>query len=141
MVPLKEARSVLSSLQKLAFVETQEVPKTSIKSRIPGVTTASGEYHYWRVDQPRVYNLLLTTLYKTLGNILQRKAAEIDKKRLILAREERAKAMQSGREALADSDRQGLEELEDTLRKLTLGETRTELVVFILRDLPGLPHR
>jgi len=136
MIPLRDARFFLSELQKLSLVETQEVPKSSGKSRTG--LTAQGEYHLWSVNLPRVYNLLLVSVYKTLGNTLQRKAGEMEKRKQVLAREERAVA-QGGRELLQGKDQEDLAELDDVLRKLTLAEARSEMVVFILRDLPGWP--
>lgn len=137
MIPLRDARYFLSELQKLSLVETTEVPKFTGKSRTG--LTAQGEYHLWSVDLPRVYNPLIASVYKTLGNILQRKASEIEKKKLVLAREERSKGQGQGREILQGKDQEDLAELDDMLRKLTLAEARSEMVVFILRDLPGNP--
>jgi len=136
MIPLRDARYILSELQKLSLVETQEVPKSFGKSRTG--LAAQGEFHLWSVDLPRVYNLLVASIYKTLGNILQRKASEIDKKKLVLAREERTVG-QGGRERLQAKDQEDLAELDDILEKLTLAESRCEMMVFILRDLPGWP--
>ncbi|WVQ99827.1 hypothetical protein IAU59_006970 [Kwoniella sp. CBS 9459] len=137
MLPLKEARMQLAELQKLSLVETQEVPKTAAKSRAG--LPPSAEYHLWAVDLPRVYGVLLTNVYKTLGNILQRKAKEIEKKKVVLARETRVENHEGGRGLLQLKDQEDLLELDDALNKLTLAETRSDLVVFILRDLPGWP--
>ncbi|WVR07357.1 hypothetical protein IAU60_004398 [Kwoniella sp. DSM 27419] len=137
MLPLKDARTHLAELQKLSLVETQEVPKTAAKSRAG--LPPSAEYHLWAMDRPRVYGVLLTNVYKTLGNILQRKAKEIDRKKIVLAREARTEGHDGGRGLLQLKDQEDLMELDDAMNKLTLAETRSELVVFILRDLPGWP--
>jgi len=136
MIPLKDARTELSRLQKLSLVETQEVPKTAAKAR-PGFATA--EFHLWQVDLPKVYGFLLAGVYKTLANILQRKAQELERRRAVLERFERVRDMGKGTEVMQVKDREEIETLEDTLRKLTLVEMRTETVVMILRDLPGGP--
>ena len=134
MIPLKDARYILAELQKLSLVETQEVPKFGGKSR--NALAAQGEYHLWSVDLPRIYNSLLASVYKTLGNILTRKASEIETRRLVLAREERTVG-QGGRARLQAKDQEDLTELDNVMMKTTLAEARTELVAFILRDLPG----
>ncbi len=135
MIPLKEARQILSSLQTMSLVETQEVPRTAAKAR-PGFSV--GEYHLWQVDLAKVYGFLLSGIYKTLANILQRKAKELEKKRIVSERLRRVKDI-GGKERLPQKDQEDLAELDDTLRKLTLAEARTELIVMILRDLPGGP--
>ena len=139
MIPLKDARKILSELQKLFIVETQEVPKIAVKMRI-GVSSSS-EYHLWQVDLARVYNTQLTGVYKTLGNIIHRRALEVEKRKVVLEREERSLEAGGGRERLQGKDQEDLEELDGILKKLWLAETRSEVVAFILRDLPGWPGR
>ena len=133
MLPLKQARLILAQLAKLSLVETQEVPKSSAKLRI---STASSEYHLWQIDLPRVYSILLAGLYKTLGNILQRRGAEMARRQAVLAREA-ASADAGGRARLQVKDQEDLLELDDVLRKFGVGEMRAEMVVFMLRDLPS----
>ncbi|WWD02387.1 hypothetical protein V865_000426 [Kwoniella europaea PYCC6329] len=135
MIPLKDARAHLADLQRLSLVETQEVPKTAAKSRM-GLPT-SAEYHLWAMDEARVYGVLLTNVYKTLGNILQRKSEEIENKKIVLARESRVENLEGGRGLLQLKDQEDLLELDDYLKKLTLAEGRSEINVLILRDLPG----
>ncbi|WVQ74734.1 hypothetical protein IAR50_004338 [Cryptococcus sp. DSM 104548] len=137
MVSLRDARYILAELQQLSLVETQEVPKTANKSRLG--PSSSQEYHLWAVDLPRVYGVLLTGVYKALGNILQRKAAEVERKSTVIAREQRVLGHEGGRGLLQLKDQEDLAELDDSMTKLTLAELRSELVVFILRDLPGWP--
>ncbi|WVQ68259.1 uncharacterized protein L199_006466 [Kwoniella botswanensis] len=137
MIPLKDARAHLADLQRLSLVETQEVPKTAAKSRM-GLPT-SAEYHLWAMDEARVYGVLLTNVYKTLGNILQRKSEEIENKKIVLARESRVENLEGGKGLLQLKDQEDLLELDDYLKKLTLAEGRSEINVFILRDLPGSP--
>ncbi|WWC63066.1 uncharacterized protein I303_105665 [Kwoniella dejecticola CBS 10117] len=137
MLPLKDARAHLANLQRLSLVETQEVPKTAAKSRMG--LPSSAEYHLWAMDETRVYETLLTNVYKALGNILQRKAKEIEDKRIVLARENKAEELGSDRSMLSGKDQEDLMELDDYLKKLSLAEMRSEVVVFILRDLPGAP--
>ncbi|WRT68209.1 uncharacterized protein IL334_005184 [Kwoniella shivajii] len=135
MLPLMDARKHLANLQRLSLVETQEVPKTAAKSRMG--LPPSAEYHLWAMDEARVYGVLLTNVYKALGNILQRRSTEIEKKKIVLARESRTEGHEGGRGLLQLKDQEDLLELDDIVKKFTLAEMRSELVVFILRDLPG----
>lgn len=139
MLPLKDARVHLADLQRLSLLETQEVPKTAAKSRMG--LPSSAEYHLWAMDEARVYGVLLTNVYKTLGNILQRKSKELEKKSIVLARENRVENLEGGRGLLQLKDQEDLLELDDYLKKLSLAELRSEIVVFILRDLPGSPSQ
>lgn len=143
MLPLKDARYILAELQKLSLVETQEVPKTAAKSRANMPSSSSAEYHLWAVDLSRCYSVLLSSVYKTMGNILQRRRAEMDKKKVVLAREQRVLGLghgqEGGRGLLQLKDQEDLAELDDARNKLALAEMRSEMVVFVLRDLPGLP--
>ena len=137
MIPLKEARVALAELQKMALIETSEQAKSAGQKRIG--MTASSEHHSWSMDLPRAYTALLSNAYKTLGNILQRRAHEVEKHKNALGREAVAMERGLGREALQAKDQTDLAELDDVVRKLTLVEQRCEMVVFILRDLPGWP--
>ena len=135
MLPLKQARLILAQLSRLSLVETQEVPKTSSKLRL---TSAASEYHLWQVDLPRVYSVLLAGLYKTLGNISQRGETEVTKRGEAIERETKAG---DERDRLHKKDQDDLSELDDVRRKLGLAELRSEMVVFVLRDLPGWPKQ
>jgi DNA-directed RNA polymerase III subunit RPC3 len=138
MLPLREARKILSELQKMSIVETQEVPKTAAKMRTG--LPSSAEYHLWQVDLPRVYNALLASVYKTIANAIQRKSAEVEKRKLVLDREARSMGV-GGRDRLQQKDQEDLAELDGIVKKLTIAAARSELVVFILRDLPGWPEK
>lgn len=134
MIQLKDARHHLSELQKLSLIETQEVPKTANKSRLG--LPPSAEWHFWHIDLPRVYSLLVAGVYKTLGNLLERRDMEVEKRRLVLLRE-----TGGGRDRLQAKDQEDLAELDDTRRKLSLAEMRSDMVVFVLRDMPGWPGK
>lgn len=133
MIQLKDARHYLAELQKLSLVETQEVPKTASKSRMG--LPSSAEWHLWQIDLARVYNTLLQSVYKTLANIVQRRESEVESKSLVLTREKIA----IERERLPRKDVEDLVELDDFRKKLGLAELRSEMVVFLLRDMPGFP--
>lgn len=141
MLPLKDARILLSRLQKLSLVETTEVPKSGAKVRI---NVSVAEYHLWSVDLPRVYNSLLSNIYKTIANTIQRRTAEIDKRVTVLEREAKAAKMSGGgvaRQLLQAKDQNDLGSLEESVKKLIVGQERSDMVSFILRDLPGWPQK
>jgi DNA-directed RNA polymerase III subunit RPC3 len=133
MIQLKDARHFLAELQKLSLIETQEVPKTATKSRM-GLPSSS-EWHLWQIDLARVYNTLLQSVYKTLGNIVQRREAEVEGKEHVIIREKVA----GERERLPRKDVDELVELDDVRHKMGLAQLRSEMVVFLLRDMPGFP--
>jgi len=99
---------------------------------------ASGEVHFWSLDLSRAYQVLLESVYKTLGNILQRKGVEMERYIAVKAREERVGGR---RNELGVKDQEDLRDFDDMVRKLSLAEARCEVVVFVLRDLPGAPGR
>ena len=139
MMPLKEARVALADLQRMSLIETSEIPK-NIGLRRQTMTAAS-EHHHWGIDLPRAYNVLLASVYKTVGNIVQRRTAEREKRKAAMAREEQAYSKGANRSVLLAKDQEELAELDDVVMKLDLAEARCEMVIFILRDLPGWPTR
>lgn len=136
MISLKDARKTLADLQKLSVVELQEVPKTGAKLRTG--LPSSAEYHLWQVDLARVHNTLLAAVYKSIGNLLQRQAAEVEKRTIVLEREEKSASVGHGRERLQQKDQDELAELDEYRKKLMLAMTRSDMVAFVLRDLPGV---
>jgi DNA-directed RNA polymerase III subunit RPC3 len=96
---------------------------------------SSSEWHLWQIDLARVYNTLLQSVYKTLGNIVQRREAEVEGKEHVIIREKVA----GERERLPRKDVDELVELDDVRHKMGLAELRSEMVVFLLRDMPGFP--
>lgn len=142
MIPLREARQILSELQKLSLIDIQEVPKTAAKGRSP---FPGADYHLWGIDLRKAYGFLLAGLYKTLGNIIQRQAKEVDRRAALLAKIDRPDLIAEGVDIaayLSAKDQADLAELNNAQTMLSLAETRTELVVMMLRDLPGgIPTR
>jgi DNA-directed RNA polymerase III subunit RPC3 len=105
---------------------------------------SAAEYHLWSVDLPRVYNSLLSNIYKTIANTIQRRSAEIDKRVTVLEREAKAAKMSGGgiaRQLLQAKDQNDLGSLEESVKKLIVGQERSDMVAFILRDLPGWPQK
>ncbi|KAL7423505.1 RNA polymerase III subunit C82 [Cryptotrichosporon argae] len=133
MVPLRDARSTLSDLQKLSLIDIQEVPKTA---QTKGPRFATSDFHLWRYDAPKAHAVLLANTYKTLANVLQRRAAELDARHVVLARAERPD-LAGMLDLLSQKDRDDVEDVQNVVRMLALVEARTEHVVMLLRDLPG----
>jgi DNA-directed RNA polymerase III subunit RPC3 len=142
MIPLREARQILSELQKLSLIDIQEVPKTAAKGRSP---FPGADYHLWGIDLRKAYGFLLSGVYKTLANLVQRHAREVERRAVLLAKIDRPDLIAEGIDinaALSVKDQADLAELNNAQTMLALAETRTELVVMMLRDLPGgIPQR
>jgi DNA-directed RNA polymerase III subunit RPC3 len=96
---------------------------------------SSSEWHLWQIDLARVYNTLLQAVYKTLGNIVQRREAEVASKQSVIIKEKVA----GDRQRLPRKEVEDLVELDDVRNKMGLAELRSEMVVFLLRDMPGFP--
>lgn len=118
MLAPKDVRVITASLSSSSLLELQEVPRSA--DRAPSRT-----FYLWHVDLPRAYTALISHLYKTLANLGQRKAAEVEKKRALVERRERVDVRESGGELLGEVDRKEGKELDERLMKLTLAEMRT----------------
>lgn len=51
----------------------------------------------------------------------------------------RSDVRESGGELMGREEREELEKMEEVVKRLTLAEERTDLNIFVLRDLPGGP--
>lgn len=135
MIPLREARHILSELQKLSLIDIQEVPKTAAKNRsqFPGA-----DYHLWGIDLRKAYGFLLSGVYKTTANIVQRRQKELERRAGLLAKIDRPDLRGLDvNQFLSAKDQQDYAGLQNALTMLSLAEARTDLVVMMLRDLPG----
>ncbi|GMK58430.1 hypothetical protein CspeluHIS016_0504620 [Cutaneotrichosporon spelunceum] len=140
MIPLREARHILSELQKLSLIDIQEVPKTAAKGRsqFPGA-----DFHLWGIDLRKAYGFLLSGVYKTSANIVQRRQKEWEKRAALLAKLDRPDVRGMDPNLyLSAKDQADYVDLQNALTMLSLAEARTDLVVMMLRDLPGgIPTR
>jgi DNA-directed RNA polymerase III subunit RPC3 len=90
------------------------------------------------VDLKKVNAVILSTLIKTMANILERKAAESERNpmlRTLLETRERTDVAADA-SLLSVGDKKLLEQWEEKMVKLTALETRVDEAIFILRDLP-----
>ncbi|ORY35369.1 hypothetical protein BCR39DRAFT_509119 [Naematelia encephala] len=143
LVSLKQLRTILPELQKLNLIETHDIPKNAggkAARPLAGVPSSTGENHYWHLDLARAYAVLVAGLYKTLGNLVQRREMEMAKSRPALLREAKVMSTGLGHAALGERDKRELDELGDKRRKIDLAIARTDGVVFVMRDMPGWPR-
>jgi DNA-directed RNA polymerase III subunit RPC3 len=82
--------------------------------------------------------VMLSTLIKTMANILERKAAESERNpmlRTLLETRERTDVA-ADESLLSVADKKMLERWEEKMVRLTALETRIDEAIFVLRDLP-----
>lgn len=88
------------------------------------------------VDLAKTNAIMLTTLVKTMANILERKSAESEKlavKTLLETRERTDVAEDEN--LLTEAEKEILHQWEEKMIKLTALEARVDEAIFILRDL------
>jgi DNA-directed RNA polymerase III subunit RPC3 len=132
MLSPQSIRQITATLSSSSLLELQEVPKSA--DRQPSRT-----FYLWHVDLARAYTALISHLYKTLANLLQRKQKEVDERRMLVEKRNRSDVVESGGELMGREEKEELERMEQVVRRLTLAEQRTDLNIFVLRDLPGGP--
>lgn len=132
MLRLNDVRGILGHLHESNIVELQQISRGADRN-------VQRMIFLWGVDLTRATTSLLSMLYKTLANLGQRRAAELVKRKDLLDKSNRTD-VKSNPELLSDREKQDLKELYEALDKITVAELRTEMNVFILRDLPGGPQ-
>ncbi|GHJ85795.1 hypothetical protein NliqN6_2197 [Naganishia liquefaciens] len=132
MINLQDCRALLGQMHESSLIEIQQIPRSADRA-------ANRTIFLYYVDLSHAYASILSILYKTLGNLEQRRQAELDKHKDLLERANRTDVL-ANRDLLSHRDSLDLATLEETMDKITTAELRTELNVFILRDLPGGPE-
>lgn len=132
MINLQDCRALLGQMHESSLIEIQQIPRSADRA-------ANRTIFLYYVDLSHAYASILSMLYKTLGNLEQRRQAELDKHKDLLERANRTDVL-ANRDLLSHRDSLDLATLEETMDKITTAELRTELNVFILRDLPGGPE-
>jgi len=129
MIATKDVRPLLVAMSSDSLISMQEVPKSA--DRNPTRTV-----YLWYADPPKAYATALSTLYKTLGNILARRRAESEGGELtaVLEKCERSDVSQD-ESLLTRLEREILQTWEKKQEKLTVLEGRVEELVFVLKDL------
>ncbi|KAF8906013.1 RNA polymerase III subunit RPC82-domain-containing protein [Gymnopilus junonius] len=123
MMAPKDVRPLLVALSADSLISTQEVPKL---------------LRY--VDHQKAFHVILGRVYKTLYNILARRRAEREHGEVAAVLDKRARSDVSQDESLLTRvEREILDDWEVKEGKLTALEMRVEEIVFLLKDLGGLP--
>ncbi|KAJ9108840.1 hypothetical protein QFC21_000160 [Naganishia friedmannii] len=132
MINLQDCRALLGKMHESSLLEIQQIPRSADRA-------ANRTIFLFYVDLSHAYATMLSILYKTLGNLAQRRQAELDKCADLLERANRTDVL-ADRSLLSERDGHDLLTLEEVMDKITTAELKTELNVFILRDLPGGPE-
>jgi len=149
MIAPNDIRPIISVLASASIISLHEVPKG--KDFMPRRTLyfwCVGDKHatdkdvnfvlYRDVDLKKVNAVMLSTLIKTMANVLERKTAESARNpmiRTLLETRERTDVVED-ESLLSAADKKMLETWEEKMMKLTALETRVDEAIFILRDLP-----
>ncbi|KAI6043039.1 RNA polymerase III subunit RPC82-domain-containing protein [Pisolithus marmoratus] len=132
MMANKDVRPLLSAMSSDCLISTQEIAKSTDHN-------PTRTFYLWHVDLDRAYSTLLSSLYKTLFNIITRRQAEQEEPEIkaVLAKCERTDVAQD-ESLLTRRERELLSEWKRRREKLSVLEMRVEDAVFILRDFaPG----
>lgn len=128
LVSISETRDLCSRLFHASLLGLQEVPKT--KDRDPAKT-----FFLWFVDEAKCRAWLLDHLYQSLARLGQRRNEEMRRQLTLLRKVERTDVKLDTAGLLTDWERENWDRLQRVLQTLTVAEMRTEMDVFVLRDL------
>jgi len=118
MLASKDVRVITASLSSASLLELQEVPKSA--ERLPART-----FYLWHVDLARAYTALISHLYKTMANLIQRRKFEVGKMEALIEKRNRTDVKESEGELLSREDKAEIKRLDEVVEKLTLAEQRT----------------
>jgi len=118
MLASKDVRVITASLSSASLLELQEVPKSA--ERLPART-----FYLWHVDLARSYTALISHLYKTMANLIQRRKFEVGKMEALIEKRNRTDVKESEGELLSREDKAEIKRLDEVVEKLTLAEQRT----------------
>ncbi|SJX63271.1 related to RPC82-RNA polymerase III subunit C82 [Sporisorium reilianum f. sp. reilianum] len=128
LVSISETRDLCSRLFHASLLGLQEVPKT--KDRDPAKT-----FFLWFVDEAKCRAWLLDHLYQSLARLGQRRNEEMRKQMPLLRKVERSDVKMDTVGLLTEWERESWTRLQSVLQTLTVAEMRTEMDVFVMRDL------
>ena len=143
----KEVQPLLTKLSEASLVQLQDVPRSADRAANRtiflwsvvisfGLTFARVYLSVFRyVDLPKTYSVLLTSAYKTLGNILTRRAHETSLVQALLDKRSRSDVSDNWEVLMGRAEREALEEYERKMEEMRVLEMRTEETVFVLKDL------
>ncbi|KAJ9273008.1 hypothetical protein DTO212C5_929 [Paecilomyces variotii] len=127
LLPPKDLRQVLASMQAGGFVDLQEVPRDA--QRQPSKTI-----YLWFYDPDRVRRNIVQDIYKAMSRCLQRITVERDRLKEFLEKCERSDVKGNEERYLSEAELQTLQQWRDK-EALLLGEVaRLDDMVAVLRD-------
>lgn len=127
MLPFKELRQTLASMQSGGFVDLQEVPKDS--QRQPSKTI-----FLWYYDPDRVCSNILEDTYKAMSRTLERIRFERDRLKDFLDKTERSDVKGHEEEYLTEEELESLQQWKDKEALLLAEVSRLDEMVAVFRD-------
>lgn len=135
MIPSKEAKELLYSLLSENYVTLQEIPKA-------GDYAPSRTFYLFSVNLPQVARLLRERCYQALGNLMQRRAAEVNKNKRLLEKFNQYTAQQQTNnsqqeeadELLTPAEKDTVQVVKRVIAKLEYGELQMDQTIFILSN-------
>lgn len=127
MLPFKELRQTLASMQSGGFVDLQEVPKDS--QRQPSKTI-----FLWYFDPDRVCSNILEDTYKAMSRTLQRTRFERERLKDFLDKTERSDVKGHEEEYLTEEELESLQQWKDKEALLLAEVSRLDEMVAVFRD-------
>jgi len=125
----KEVQPLLTRLSEASLISLQDVPRGADRTAIRTI-------YLWYIDLAKTYSVILTSLYKTLANIIERRSFETFNVSAVIAKLHRSDV--GGDEGmLGRGERVALGEWRAKRERLSVLEMRVEECVFVLRDLRG----
>lgn len=127
LLPFKELRQVLSSMQAGGFVDLQEVPRDALRQ-------PSRTIYLWFYDPDRICATVLEDTYKTMSRCLQRLHFERNLLKDFLEKTERSDVKGNEDRYLSDGEKEALQQWK-AKEALLLGEVaRLDDMIAVMRD-------
>jgi len=127
MVRKRDAQAMLSNMQELGIVETQEVPRDAARQ-------PSRAFYLWYFDQDRVAKMLLLDTYKAMSRLLQRIQVQKSFRQEVIDKAERLDVIGHEDAYLTLSDKTHLRDWREEEEKLLTQLMRQDDIVALLRD-------
>ncbi|KAJ5577759.1 RNA polymerase III Rpc82 C -terminal, partial [Penicillium hispanicum] len=127
MLPIKDLRQTLASMQSGGFVDLQEVPKDA--QRQPSKTI-----FLWYYDPDRVCSSILEDTYKAMSRTLQRIKFERDRLKDFLEKTERSDVKGHEEQYLTEGELEHLQHWKDKEALLLAEVARLDDMVAVFRD-------
>ncbi|KAI9483412.1 MAG: hypothetical protein EXX96DRAFT_476829 [Benjaminiella poitrasii] len=126
MLPLKDVRHKLGFLMERSIVEIQEVPRSSDHS-------TSRSFHLWYVSLDKCFEELLQNVYRTIGNLQQRKEEELARRRRLIDKLSREDVIEN-MDLLNKIDQAEVAKMDSVVEKIEVSKSRLDDIIMIMRD-------